>query len=167
MSLHRRKHYWRTMRRPGLPEVVALGLVATLMVLLTLWLRNVNQPDWQETRGIAITGQIETSVDTARPVERKVHLTYQYQVDGQMYTGRYDDFWPAGGSPNALIPADLTVLTQRGHPLTVHYDPAHPSNSQLHFAAGASSLIYLTMSGIMCVVAVLYCLVVYPAWRAY
>ncbi|MBN2309559.1 MAG: DUF3592 domain-containing protein [Candidatus Hydrogenedentes bacterium] len=158
-------HHRRTWRHPGPPELVAVALLVLTAALVTQWWRAVSHPVWEETAGRVVRGEIEVIREHSRPEERRVRLDYAYNVHGVEYTGEYKGFWPAIDSPNALPPDSLERLTEPGHPLVVLYHGGNPAKSRLHYAGTARRVWYGVLALAAGLMALFYCLSVYPVWR--
>ncbi|GMV99251.1 MAG: hypothetical protein AMXMBFR84_03900 [Candidatus Hydrogenedentota bacterium] len=154
------------MRRPGLPEALAVAALLGALAPLLAWLYYSVQPAWVATGGHVTSGSVELLHYNATDVRPKVNLTYEYDVLGNTFAGRFEGLWPETHSPNALLPADLKYLAQPGYTLVVLYDPANPDESRLHYLGNEESMPYALLSIAGFIVAGAYCLFVYPAWRS-
>lgn len=158
----RHHHRWRQI---GLPEFLALVLVASVVVFTALWLLSRGAGEWHETPGSVVSGEIVPVRDRPRPEEIRVRVHYTYTAQGLPYTGFYEGFWPAAGSPNALDEGRIEELTQEGRPVTVYFDPLAPDRSKLFFAELDAGGMYLALAVVAGGLTLLYCMVLYPAWR--
>lgn len=162
MALHTRKK----MTRPGLPEIVALILIVLALICTTAWWRDVNEPEWGESEGRILTCNIHETHYNAQDYRPKVTMEYEYSVGSQEYTGSFTGFWPAVGNANALPTDRFNELTDKSFGLLVFYEPGNPANSKLD-VVGANNEFWLGGAALASLVlAVLYYVKVYPAWRA-
>jgi hypothetical protein len=60
---------------------------------------------------------------------------------------------------------ELDRLKEKGHPLTVFYNPSNPSQSRLHARSEGDPVLRIFVAGCCVVAACLYAFFVYPAWR--
>lgn len=155
----RQKRQFRTF---ALPEFLALASIGVAIVPVTLWLLERSDSEYRRAAGEATSCEIQSSADSAK----KVIVTYQYSVGAETYTHAWTGLWPETGSPNALPPEQLDKLRHKHHPLTVFYDPDNPRESYLHVADRGFEHFYGGLAVGMCLVAVLYCGIAYPAWRS-
>jgi hypothetical protein len=140
------------------------ALVLAVAPLTVLWV-SLNQPAWPGTGGYVVHGEIHTTHYNAQDYKQKVTVSYEYAVGGGTYTGEFIGLWPDVGSPNALPPNEIDAVTERGHPLTVYYNPRNPGRSRLHTRGTENRLSYILIAGCCVVLAGVYCFAVYPAWR--
>ena len=161
MSLHRR----RRLRRLGLPEVVAVIIVAFTVWMMTVWWRSAEQPGWEQTGGRIRQCSIRNTHYNAEPNENVVHLSFEYFVGGMRYANEWTGIWPLVESPDALSPGQMDELTSGEHILTVFFDPLNPAHCQLHSPRREQPIILTLLALASLVFALTYFLKIYPAWR--
>ncbi len=160
MALHQKSR-----RQPlGLPEGVLLLFIACSAAALFLWQRSENIK-YSNTQGHVLACDISWTHYNAADMRQKVALTYQYEVDGATHTASWAGFWPEDHSPNALAPGQLNTLRNTDRVLTIFYDSANPSRSFLHPSEGRFTRFAGGIAIGMCVWTLVYCTVVYPAWK--
>ena len=161
LALHQKKKR----RRPGLPELVAAGLIAVMVVLAFCWWHTRGQPGWLEANGQVTVGRIQATHFNAESSENKVYLSYEYDVGGITYAGHWEGYWPMVRSPNALTSDRIAELKTIGYPLTVLFDPRNPERSDLHNSEPDRLLLYRLLTFAAGVLLLVYCAKVYPAWK--
>lgn len=158
--------YLQTRRRKaGLPEFLLVCAILLAIVPLTLAWVSLNQPEWPAAGGWVLSGEIVNTHYNAPDYKQKVTVNYEYLVGSANYKGEFIGLWPDVGSPNALPPDELEKITQKGHPLTVFYDPSNHARSRLHTRGHDDRLSLILIAGCCVVLAGVYCFVAYPAWR--
>ncbi len=162
MALHQN----RQLGKVGLPEFLALALLGFAALAVTLWWQGSGQPAHAQTDGRVVEGNVKLVHYNATDTRKKVSLTYEYSVGANAYTSSWTGFWPEDNSPNALPPDKLEDLCVKGRPLMVLYDPLSPSDSLLFQVGSGGEALRQGMAVGACVLALLYCGVLYPAWRA-
>lgn len=151
----------------GLPEYVAIVLMVAALTSLSLWWASGIFISWKVTQGEILSARIESTHANSQNYPTKVSVAYRYDVNGAVLTSTWEGFWPSAQSPNALPPAGLGVLTQRGHRLTVLYDMHNPRISRLHYTSQDHQLFYALLSAVLLGTVMLYGLRIYPVWRNY
>ncbi len=130
-----------------------------------LWWHGLTAEYWPRAGGRVLTSAIQLTHYNAEVSGAKVRVTYQYEVDGGMFTGEWAGFWPEAGSPNAMAPRQVERQLREGASLIVLYNPANPAQSDLHHPDGARQVLYSALLIFGLAVAVFYCRRIYPAWR--
>jgi len=156
----------RGRREAGWPELVAVLLVGAATVPAMAWWRSHTRPAYQRATGRILDCEIRPTHYNAADHLNKVSLTYEYAAVGETHTGRWQGFWPAAKSPNALPPARLDALRAGSFPLVVLYDPTDPARSTLHYASPGAAKLYGGLALLAVVLALLYVALLYPAWKA-
>jgi len=162
MALHQNKQLGKV----GLPEFLALALLVFAALAVTFWWQGSGQPAYAQTDGRVVEGNVKLIHYNATDMRQKVSLTYEYSVGADTYTSSWTGFWPEDNSPNALPPDKLEDLCVKGHPLRVLYNPLNPSDSSLYPVESGGEALRQGMAAGACALALLYCGVLYPAWRA-
>lgn len=163
MSLHRKKSFLR----PGLPELSGAALLVGTLFCCVLWLVSAARPEWIETGGTVLYCEIRPTHYNAQDYRPKVDVTYEYLVGSVRFEGRWDGFWPELDSPNALLPEQLDLLKEEGHPLVILYNPDDPTESSPHYPFPNDRMIYASLIAAGVLATGLYFIFVYPAWRAF
>ena len=162
MGLHQNKQF----RKLGLAEFLGLALLAFAALAVTLWWQASGRPVYAQADGRVVEGNVAWVHYNATDLRQKVSVTYEYPVGADTYTSSWSGFWPEDSSPNALPSDRLQDLCVKDHPLVVLYDPESPSTSYLHPAEGGSETLRQGVAVGACVLALLYCAVLYPTWRS-
>ena len=161
MPLHQKKRR----QRPASPELVTGALIAVAVVAAGLWLYQSSQRPWVVVEGRVVHGSVAAGQYHQQDTPYRVSLSYEYEVQGNWTLGRWDGFWPKAHSPNALLPADLSVLKRPGYPLTVAYDPTNPVRSSLHGQPRGLSNLYSAAAAGALLLLVVYAIGIYPRWK--
>ena len=161
MPLHQR----RRLQRPGLPELVALLLVALAVVPAGLWWQRNTRPDYSKTAGRVKECEIRLTHYNATNLLKKVRMTYTYGVGAGTLTGTWEGYWPSADSPNALPQNKLDDLRTKDYPLVVLYDPADPRKSRLHYPNTGPHTMYGVVALAAALGAVVYLAAGYPMWK--
>ncbi len=152
MTLPQKRH----LRRPGVAEALALGV---------LWWQTHALLAWQLAQGVITDVAIEPTHYNAIDVRNKVSVSYSYEVGDADYDGYWQGFWPEAGSPNALASHEIYLLDE-GRAITVLYDPSAPANNELHFTGSAASVQYAMLFVVGLIACMFYMTRVYPRLRA-
>jgi len=164
VSFHAKRTLFRRLRRPRLPEALAAAVLILAVAATAWWLRDVNQPEWQQTMG-TVRGFVRQSTHYNAPdYQEKVYVTYEYSAETIQHTGKWEGFWPETESPNALPAERLAELAETGNPLVVFFDPRDPARSRLHGGASDRSLALALLAFGTFALALAYCGVIYPKW---
>jgi hypothetical protein len=161
MTLHRNRQF----QRLGLAEFLAIVLLGSAALAITLWWQERMEPRYEETEGHVVDGQLSLVHYNAEDTRQKVSLAYEYAVGPKTYQNSWVGFWPEFGSSNALPPSQLEALCTKGHALVVLYSSEDPNESYLYPLDGGRSLLYGGIALGACAAAVIYCGVVYPSRR--
>ena len=161
MTLHRNRRF----QRLGLPEFLALVLLGSAALTVTLWWQERTEPRYEEAEGHVVDGQLSWVHYNATDTRQKVSLMYEYTVGGKTCHGSWAGFWPEFGNPNALPASQLEALCTKGHALEVLYNSEDPNESYLHPPEGGQSILYGGIALGACAAALIYCGLAYPAWR--
>jgi hypothetical protein len=161
MSLRRNRPF----ERLGPAEFVGVALLILAAASATSWWQRSGRVSFARADGRVVEGRVAWTHYNSTDLREKVSVTYQYAVGSDSFTGTWTGFWPEDDSPNAL-PADrLREACEKDHPLVVSYDPASPSISYLHPAEGGGERLLRGIAVGSCVLALIYCVALYPAWR--
>ena len=155
----------RRLRRPGLPEWVAVAALAVAVIPAVMWVEATTSPSLSQTTGRCLSCTIRLTHYNAVNNLPKVYLTYAYSVGTAEFTGQWEGFWPATNSPNALPPDKLDQLKTTGYPLTVFYDPSNPRQSYLHVPGPSSPALHAFFAIAAALAAFTYIVRIYPAWK--
>lgn len=90
--------------------------------------------------------QLTDTVDNLMPV-----VEYEYEVDGDRYES--DDLWPFPVLDPGVGRRAATAARRydEGDVVTVHYDPANPSDAYLEVGGGAASVARWVVAGLVLV----------------
>lgn len=161
MGFRRRK----TRERPGLPEFVAVCLLALALVSVLAWRQGDAGGGWPEAPGHVMSATIRPTHYNAPDYRPKVSVTYEYTVNGVAHRGYWEGYWPEMNSPNALLPEERRLLEESGFPLVVMYDPDEPARSRLHDPPGERRILLGVASVVAFLAAAVYFVRIYPAWK--
>ena len=161
MALQQRKRR----QKAGLPEFLAVVLVCAAALPALAWWHSSARPAYRRVRGRILECEIRLTHYNATKDLNKVKLAYEYSLGGNTYSGRWQGFWPAAVSPNALLPDQIEALHEKSFPLVVLYEPDDPSHSTLHYAGHGAPKLYAGVALVALVLAVLYFALFYPTWR--
>jgi len=161
MPLHQ-KH---RLRRPGLPELVAVAAVIAAIAAAVAWLNAATAPTLEQTFGRIVSCDIRLTHYNAASDLSKVFVDYAYSAGIGTYTGHWEGFWPSTKSPDALPPDKLDLLKSPGRTITVFYDPADPGRSFLHSSATRFPALYAFAAAATALAAVIYLVRIYPTWK--
>ena len=162
VSFHQRK---KRRLRIGLPELVAMALIALTAALATRWWRTAGQPGWVKVPGRTVSCEIRRTHFNAEPSRDKVALGYEYEVAGRTFSGSWMGYWPKVHSPNALPDGQIEKLRTKAYPLVVHYNPQNPSQSRLHNPDPDALMLYTLLAFGSGIALIVYGVRLYPAWK--
>jgi len=121
---------WRG-KGPSVVSALALLLViagAALQLAETARLRQqIQQKKWPVVPGVV------TKAGISKDRARQPLITYRYEVGGQSYERTTNLQTPAFGGRNSRLGAAEAIISfySPGKPVTVHYNPARPADSDL------------------------------------
>jgi hypothetical protein len=146
---------------------MALVLLASVAVSAVLWWNAQFSDIRLQTTGRVAEGHVIASHYNAQLTKQRVVLVYTYSVGGVMYKARWTGYWPTENSPNALPADQYPKLFTQGHSLKVFYEPGNPANSELHRCAPESHLLLAGTTVGLGILASVYLVRIYPAWRSH
>ena len=160
MGLRQTRHK----KRFGLPELIAIVLAVGVVLTATWWWEANSFPTHREADGILTRAETHLEHYNAADLRLKTSVDYEYHAEGRAFTGHWEGFWPEVGDPNAR-PEDRFAEIVKGLHVVVQYDLFDPSRSTIHpLANGLPSLPSFVVT-LMCILALTYCLIGYPALR--
>lgn len=155
-----RRHH----RKFGAPEVLAMAVAGLVVVAATSWWRENTVPSYRDTDGFITKADSVLMHYNATNLLRKISCDYEYHTEGGVYTGHWEGLWPEIGSPNSL-PADQLDRIQKGFMVHVRYNRFDPAISTIHPIEGGLPRMQSGMALAACLLAIVYCLWVYPMLR--
>ncbi len=123
------------------------------------------KPQWTETTGRVLRGDITPTHYNAENFYDKVHIQFEYDILGSKIIREWTGVWPHDDSPNALPDDQMNELLRSGHPLRVFYDPANPEQWRLHGGTSDLRSIYSVLVVLSLVGSIYFGLRVYPSWK--
>jgi len=162
MALHQN----RRLKKPDLPEFVALVLVGLAVVAATWWWQANVHPKYRHAEGRILSCRIRPTHYNATDVRTKVDVTYEYAVGSGSYRGSWTGYWPQTDSINAVPEGEIDLLMTRDLPVSVLYAPDDPARSLLHYPIRGDTRFIAVIAICGLGAALVYCCAIYPAWRS-
>lgn len=114
----------------NLNTILALLLVAagTVFVLRSVWqlLTALESRSWPKARGIVMDSKLEEGGRKFR-----AQVSYRFTVDGQEFVGNRACFGDSDKTSWSWAARGIAARYHSGQTVTVHYDPAKPSEAVL------------------------------------
>ena len=102
---------------------------------------------WPSAPGIVISSELESYMDTDSEGDLltfyRPKITYQYEVEGDVYTCNTVKTTPFGSSNLPKGPEKKLAAYPVGKQVVVHYDPTDPSNALMEFKTGVLMLVMI------------------------